>query len=210
LDHYIYQAIRYGIRKGASLPPCAPFLRAALTYCEHSESTNGIAKIIEHTASIARHLDNPEGKEYLQFFKDAFEISSNHHGTSREDIFLFCLQQLPIWVPGLLTYYDAIVRTDTEDFVQEIIFRHGPDADFGSSPDGVKKTEAVLTAARKLGIACLSYLHDTYVRQRQQAVRATLLSIQTVIEACAGYYDEESDEEADSRFREMRSSFYPL
>jgi len=54
-----------------------------------------------------------------------------------------------------------------------------------------------------LGIACLDYLQDTYVRPRQQAVRAMLANIQTVIEACQEFFDFDAKDMPARRYTEL-------
>jgi ubiquitin carboxyl-terminal hydrolase 34 len=205
IDPYIYQAIILGIRKGTSTAPCAPFLRAALTYCEESELPRAILNMVSHVAKVAGHLDNAEGREFLHFLKDVLELPTNHNGIPKEEIFQYCLDQVAYFGPGLLTYYDNTVRTETEDFLHDIILRHGPDADSGPSPIDVEKSNAIVLAAQKLGVACLDFLQEAYIRQRQQAVRATLINIQSVIESCSKFFDEENDDPLTIRFVDQRA-----
>jgi ubiquitin carboxyl-terminal hydrolase 34 len=205
IDTLIYQAITHGIRKVVSSVPCAAFLRAALIYCEHSRSPKAIPTMVIHVSRTAQHLENTEGKEFLQFFKDITTISSQTE-MSKLDLFKFYLDQLCCWGPGLLTYYDASVRSETEDFIQELLLRHGPDVDFGPSDDDVEKSTMITQGTQKLGIACLDYLDATYVRSRQTAVRATLVNIEAVIEACREFFAQNSPDALTRRFQDLMDS----
>jgi ubiquitin carboxyl-terminal hydrolase 34 len=212
VDTLIYQAITHGIRKGVSSVPCAAFLRAALIYCEHSRNPKAIPTMVMHVSRTAQHLENTEGKEFLQFFKDITAISGQTE-MSKLDMFKFFLDQLCCWGPGLLTYYDALVRSETEDFIQDILLRHGPEVDFGPSDDDVEKSTMITQGAQKLGIACLDYLDATYVRSRQTAVRATLVNIEAVIEACREFFPHSSPGLLTRRFQDLMDSkfaHYPL
>lgn len=206
LDQYIYQAIVHGIRKGVSSVPCAPFLRAALIYCQHSRNPRALVSMVMHVAKIASHLDNAEGKEFLQFFKDIVVLPCSHNEMEKEETYKFFLDQVTYWGPGLLTYYDNLVRAETEDFIQELILRHGSDINVEAPDDERENIKMIIQAGQKLGVACLDYLHDTYVRPRQQAVRATLNNIQAVIEACNDFFDFDSKDLLTRRFGEMSLS----
>jgi len=200
LDSYIFNAIARGIRKGAMTVPCGPFLRAAITYCEHSEAPGAISKMATHVCKVTNQIDNTEGKEFLQFFKDLVDLPSNHHGMPKEEILKLCLALCDTWAPGLLNYYDAAVREGTENFLSEILLRHGPHVDFGPSEAEVAKAQLIVEVAQNLGLACLEHLQNSYVSQRQQAVRAALESILGVIESCTLFFEEETDDERASLF----------
>jgi len=161
-----------------------------------------------HVSRTAQHLENTEGKEFLQFFKDITSISGQTE-MSKLDLFKFLLDQLCYWGPGLLTYYDALVRSETEDFIQELLLRHGPDVDFGPSDDDVEKSTMITQGAQKLGIACLDYLDATYVRSRQTAVRATLVNIEAVIEACREFFSQSSPDPLTRRFQDLIDTVIP-
>jgi ubiquitin carboxyl-terminal hydrolase 34 len=191
LDAYIYNAIISGIRKGTSFAPSGPFLQAAVLYCEHSEAHRAIPNMVTHVARVASEMDNTEGREFLQFFKNVYHLQSNHQDVPKDEIEQFCLSKVYLWAPVLLCYYDTLVRQETEEFLQDIVLRHSPTLD-PALPDAENaKARLVTTVAQKLGIACLEYLHETYIHLRQQAVRSNLVSIHTVIDNCAEFFDEE-------------------
>lgn len=211
IDNQIFNAITRGIKRDVT---SASFLRAALIYCEHSESEDGLVKMLEHVVNVCREIDNTEGKEFLQFFRGVSELKSNHNDISPEEIYKFSLEQIPLWAPSLLTYYEASVRADTEDFLTDILFSYDPEVKFGGdSEEDELRAKLIVSVSQTLGIACLRYLHETYIRARQQVVRASLFSIQAVINACAAYYDHsENDEERDGitqEYKDLRiSKFY--
>jgi ubiquitin carboxyl-terminal hydrolase 34 len=190
LDIFIYNTITQGIRKGSSLVPAGPFLQAAVLYCEHSESPQAIHNMVTFVARVASEFDNNEGREFLQFFKSVFHLQSNRTDIPKDEIEKFCLQRVPQWAPALLIYYEPIVRQETEEFLQDIILRH-PQVVASETPDAeAAKMTNIIIVAQKLGISCLEHLHETYIRLRQQAVRTSLLSIQSVIDNCTGFFDE--------------------
>jgi ubiquitin carboxyl-terminal hydrolase 34 len=211
LDHNIYQAIAHGIRKGISSIASGPFLRAALIYCEESEEEKAIPFMIQHVSKVAYHVDSAEGKDFLQFFKDVLDLPANKSETPQEDILKLVIENVIYWGPGLLTYYDSSIRLETETFIREMILNQDVDIASGASEEEIENSNLIVATARRLGVACLEYLQDTYIRQRQQAVRATLLNIHVVIDACAEFFDENSKDPITRRFIEQRAStfFHP-
>jgi ubiquitin carboxyl-terminal hydrolase 34 len=208
LDHNIFAAIIHGIRRNVSSVPCGPFLRAGLVYCQHSREPRALVNIVMHVSKIAAHLDNTEGKEFLQFFKDILQLQCDNNEMEKEETNKFFLDQALQWGPGLLTYYDTIVRAETEDFLQELILRPASDAaevlDRGVTDDKYEReVKPKIQAGQRLGVACLDYLQDTYVRPRQQAVRAMLANIQTVIEACQELFDFDIKDMLTRRYAEL-------
>jgi ubiquitin carboxyl-terminal hydrolase 34 len=206
IDFNIRQAILYGIRSGSSTPLSGPFLKAALIYCEHTETEGAIATMIQHIVKVASSVDNVEGKEFLQFFSEVCEISINKSNTPGEDIITFVTESIPVWGPGLLTYYDSSVRQSTEAFIQENLLRYGPHVDFGAADESGKKARTITHTARRLGVACLHFIQDTYIRHRAAAVRATMMNIQIVIEGCAAFFDEDDEDSNDQSFFEQKAS----
>lgn len=204
IDFNICQAILFGIRNGPSTPLSGPFLKAALIYCEYTEVEGAIAAMIQEVAKVANSVDNAEGKEFLQFFKDVTDITGNKSNTPHDDIVCVVIESVNQWGPGLLTSYDASVRSSTESLIQDIIIRHGPDVDFGLDDEDGRKARTIVVAAQTLGLACLDFIQETYIRQRVAAVRATLMSIQIIIEGCGTFFDDEDKD--DHRFFERKAS----
>lgn len=206
LDHYIHRAIVHGIRKGTSSVPSGSFFQAALLYCEHSEDPDGLATVVSHISLTASQIDNTEGREFLQFFKNIFNLQTTYRDISRDQIQIFCLGKIPQWAPALLCYYETLVRQETEEFLHDILLRFRPDSDFEIPELNPARTKALMSAAQKLGIGCLEHLQETYIRQRQQAVRSNLINIQSVIDACGHFFDEESKNNITHHFFSLRSS----
>ncbi|TAQ90895.1 hypothetical protein B7494_g771 [Chlorociboria aeruginascens] len=209
IDQSVYNAICHGIRKGVSTVSSASFLKAALVYCEHSETPTAISDMIPYVAKVASQLDNNDGLDFLQFFKDVIKLRSNRINVSMEDILKLSLVEVPLWAPALLSDYEPNVRSDTESFLNDLVLSHNPRG-LGSSSDIIEPSELIIESAQKLGINCLDYLHDVYLRQaRQPAVRATLINIHNVIELCSQFFNEGNGDELTSRFNELMSTVLP-
>ncbi|KAN0095287.1 ubiquitin C-terminal hydrolase-like protein [Hyaloscypha variabilis] len=212
LDDNIYAAITHGIRRNVTSAPCGPFLRAALTYCLHSTESRALVNMVMHVTKVATHVENVDGKEFLQFFKNVMKLECVNCDMEPEEIHQFFLEQATQWGPGLLTYYEMAVRADTEDFLQELIIKPASDASDQEIPDDESERERLrlaVIAGQKLGVTCLEYLQDSYVRPRQTAVRAIVANILTVIEACQQLFDFDSKDQLTRRFAEMSFSVTP-
>jgi ubiquitin carboxyl-terminal hydrolase 34 len=199
----VFPTIRFGIRKHSQSVSAAPFLRAALTYCSYTNSYDNLVAMIQTMSSLARQTEHGSGSEYLRFFKDLIDLQPVESVEDQHDYYRFVVEQIPIWAPSLLTYYDSNVRTDTEDYIQQIIFRD----DLDNSNDGLTEDhgndQTPIEVVKRLGVSCLKYLNEEHVRPRVTAIKATLLSIQTIITLCKPYYDEDSDDDLDLQFFEL-------
>jgi ubiquitin carboxyl-terminal hydrolase 34 len=201
IDGNIFSAILHGIRRNTSTLS-GPFLRAALVYCEHSEAERAIPNMVANVAKSAGHVENAEGREYLRFFKDFINLPSNYHDVEHDNIIRFCLNSIPAWAPTLLTYYESTVRADTEDFLNELIFSHGTDFDSSNSPSSSPEEDLVTAVAQRLANSCLEYVHEIYIRQRQQAVRTVLINIQNTIEQCVPFFGSDDNNPQKAQFRD--------
>jgi ubiquitin carboxyl-terminal hydrolase 34 len=203
---YILQAIVHGIKRGGNSLPAGPFLRAALVYakyCKRSDSPKAIPQILNSAAKAAGHLDSVDGPDFLDFFKEIYELGGSIEGIDPNDFQRLYVESIKYWAPALLTHFELPVRRGTENFLHELIRLHEETED-PQDRDGVIKRMAL-----GLGIACLEFLHDTYVRPRHQAVRDVLLSINAVIEACCNYCEENDKSREAIRFQELIKSVIP-
>jgi ubiquitin carboxyl-terminal hydrolase 34 len=191
LDHYILSAILQGIKQKSYT---RSFLRAALIYCAKSKNPKAFATIMVHTAKVASHNDI-DGKDFLQFFRDILSLDEGRLTLTKEEILKFSLEQLSIWAPALLIDPDQLVRESTESLLHELVLKHGPEIDFGSSEEDQTKASVLAMTAKKLGVACLDHLHDRYIKQHHTAIRLTLVSICNVIDKIRDFLDQEDVED---------------
>jgi ubiquitin carboxyl-terminal hydrolase 34 len=188
LDNNIFQAIIQGIRKNTPPLPCGPFLRAAVLYCHNSEMPDAVVRMITYVSKVASTIENTDGREFLQFFKDVINLSP--HRQNDPPILRICLEWVPKWAPALLNYWEASVRDSTEKLVYDILLCHNPEPEVEDD-----ETLADHIIIQNLGSACLSHLDEVYIKPRQQAVRVALENIARVIENCAAFFDEDNKDE---------------
>ncbi|RAL60589.1 hypothetical protein DID88_009784 [Monilinia fructigena] len=187
-DQYIYVAITHGIRRNNPLP-WVPFLRAAMLYCEHSENPQAIQDMASHVAKAAWYIDNNEGSEFLRFFKDLVNLQSNSSGISRKEITKIVLYTASDWAPAILTHYESAVRSDTEDFLGDLIFSLGIEIDNAGPASEIDLALYRMKMTQRLGYHCLDYLNDVYIVQRVQAVRPVMVNIEHVCSLCLQYFE---------------------
>jgi ubiquitin carboxyl-terminal hydrolase 34 len=208
LDVYIFNTIIVNIRRPLVSGSCGPFLRAAYTYCEYSKNPRGLLSMVTNVSKVAHQCENGEGKDFLQFFMRVYTISSSNTDMTKDQQYKFLLDQVAIWAPSLLTNYESSVRNDTEEFVSQILFR--ADDDFELDDYNFDPSDATCGAARKLGLECLSYLGEVYIRQRSQAVRSHFSSIDKILNECGRYFDPDPKDQLTRRFNEQRDRKFSL
>ncbi|CAD6506520.1 BgTH12-07747 [Blumeria graminis f. sp. triticale] len=200
IDIQVRHAIMGGIRHVSSSYPCRPFLMAASTYCEHSKDTHGIQLIIAHVSRTASLLENLEGSHFLQFFKEILSIEYFQSDISSEELYEFILDQIPTWAPCMLTLDDGNVRQQAEELIHEYLIvplareeeNNTPsDSEYLLSDKKAEKIRLLRQLSQKLAMSCLEYLVDNYIRPRQTVIRANLVNIQAVIEACENIFDQD-------------------
>ena len=74
--------------------------------------------------------------------------------------------------------------------------------------DNEERDIIIQNSAQKLGLACLEFIQDIYIRQRLQAVRTAMVQIQEVIEACADLYEEGEDNEMARQFLDLQRGLF--
>ncbi|KAI1143859.1 hypothetical protein F5Y05DRAFT_8632 [Hypoxylon sp. FL0543] len=204
MDQKMYATLRFGITGDLTSHAVSPYLRVAVTYCRYSTSVDNVHRLINWVSHQCKNLQNTEGRSFFEFQRDVFEGTRNTGETS-EEIQLHSLENIPKWAPGLLGYIDQAVSDEVDNFLHEKLFKHGLSPVFGESNGGLKRSQAINSAARRLGISCLEYLRDTYVVRAAQAARYTVIPLDRVVKKCEVYFniDEEMDDGLGAHFSEL-------
>lgn len=202
MDSMISQTILNNIRRPKNSAPREPFFSAALLYCRESWNPRGFLTMNQSITRLVHHSDNGEGSEFLRFFEVSFSICSSHCELSEKDLFKYRLNQISEWAPCLLVNYESVVRHGAEDFVEDVIFKAADEIDADDSESD--KNQTLINGAQKLGIACLEYLHERYIHQRQQAVRSHFASIEKVMGQCASFYSSDAKDPNTRKFNDLR------
>lgn len=116
--------IRTTLHAGISVDPAAlaaPFLRAALVYCEYVPNLTAAEGMISFVAKEVDSIGKSGGREHLDFFIHARRLRSTRQDANPEAFHRAVVATIPIWAPGLLTYCEESVRTDTFDLLKILL-----------------------------------------------------------------------------------------
>ncbi|KAF9874053.1 ubiquitin carboxyl-terminal hydrolase [Colletotrichum karsti] len=183
MEMKVFLAIRGMISGQIVGHPVAPYIAAAMLFSSQSRSKSHIEALFRHVADQCGTLQNAEGGAFLHFFKTAYQSLENGGGEDERDarISLY-IEQAPIWAPGLLGYYEADVRRETQDFLLAWLSKYPPE----NHED--KFAMAVNRSARQLAVNCLWYLRDNFLQRRTQVVKQHTESLQNIILECEPYF----------------------
>lgn len=195
LEEDVLMTLMDNTKAQASFILHAPYLRVAAVYCHVSHNAGNIDRLIKHIAKHSRVLANSEPKAVLGFFKNKAVVDGDRLNSeeSQETIDLQCLEYLPAWVPGLLAHYDPSVSISVEQVLQEKIFIHGSTPTFEEKYGGKGRAAAVVLSAQRVGLQCLQYIHENYIRRGNTVPAQTVTVLQRVLNLCGSYFDAEDD-----------------
>ncbi|KUI62719.1 Ubiquitin carboxyl-terminal hydrolase 34 [Cytospora mali] len=195
LEEDVLMTLMDNTKAQASFILHAPYLRVAAIYCHVSHNAGNIDRLIKHIAKHSRLLANSEPKAVLGFFKNKAVIDGDrvNSGELKESIELQCLDYLPIWVPGLLAHYDPNVSINVEQVLHEKIFIHGSSPTLDDKYGGQDLADAVVRSAQRVGLQCLQYIHENYIRRGTTVPAQTVTVLQRVLTQCGSYFNDEDD-----------------
>jgi ubiquitin carboxyl-terminal hydrolase 34 len=213
MDLRILNTLRRKLQADATVQPLDPFLRAAGRYLENTQSVGHSRSITRHIAAQAKSLQNTEGIAFLEFFSTSLNLK-RPNAEIVQAIEACSLETLPDWIPHLLVYGDSGVRYDTERFLDDELFGPVSNSDDAGDEDTamLERREGSKEVIRRLGMACLLYLRETYVRRRAQIARDSAGVIVHVVTKCSPYFTDEPgvDDERNAEFRNLHLGMYTL
>ena len=151
-DARIYHLVLYTIKNGINIDPAnlaAPFLKAALTFCECIHIPNLAERLITDIASEVDTIGQNGGREHLEFFVSARRIRSMRNVESPEIFSRAVLVNADRWAPQLLLYWDAEVRQGTTDLLKILLFQYDV-----NDMDDEELSDLIVVNGKKLGVAC--------------------------------------------------------
>lgn len=180
------------ITSGINIDPAtlaAPFLRAALVFCEACPIETNVRQVINYIAGEVDTIGVYGGREHLDFFSQARRIQSLSLERS-SDLFNRCvLKTVPQWAPPLVMYYEEPVRHGTIDLLKTLVFGHDIKA-----MDDEEYAELIETVGRELQVACTRRCFLLVQAQKTQDAKSVEQVI-TVIRHCLQmYYGPEHDQ----------------
>ena len=189
MDMAIASTLKSNIRREDSPNATEPFLRMSIQYLENTASLQRASQLLTHVAKENRHLQSTEAPAIIAFFRAALALKRPEEAMASQ-IRAICVALIPEWVPCLLVHYDNSVRAVMAEILELELFRFGPeyqiDDEGDMSDDG---REPMILTVQRLGIACLEYLRDAYVRRRAQIGRDQATIVSRVISHCAQAFE---------------------
>ncbi|KAI9796613.1 MAG: hypothetical protein M1833_006053 [Piccolia ochrophora] len=182
-NHALAKTLRQGIESDPA-SVAAPFLQAAVAYCENERSPRNIRDMIVSTARDVDTIGNTGGREHLQFFDALSELRNRRLENGSTLVRSHVLHTIHLWGPPLLLYWEPSVREDTEALLQRILFQHGS----LPLPDSSGTDARLESIARQLGDACLDKISDRYTGATLQVDYKMVEPISRVIEACRPFF----------------------
>lgn len=190
------------IKNGINVDPAslaAPYLRAAICFCECTPSPATAQHLIAFIAGEVDTIGISGGREHLDFFAQARRIRSLRPGIPPNFFNNCVLRAVPQWAPPLVVYWDEPIRKGTIDLLKTLIFGYDIKA-----MDDEEHAELIETAGRDLQVACARRCQGI-VQQQKTIDSKSVEQVVAVIKHCiSAYYDPEDDPrpvtEAESRF----------
>ncbi|KAL8350358.1 hypothetical protein RB598_005598 [Gaeumannomyces tritici] len=168
-----------------------PFLRAAVVFCRRSRNPSRINELFMHICDQCRSLNNNEGRAFLDFHRDVFEVLNVSGQQESMPFARDGLANLHKWVPFLMGYYEPQVGSDVFDFLFSEIFTHGPAADFEDDAGGVDRSEALDVAAQRVAIESLKLLKATYVLRGNQIQKQIFQNFEQLFDETDKYFEQD-------------------
>ena len=190
------------ITNGINIDPAtlaAPYLRAAIVFCEACPMESNARHLINYIAGEVDTIGVFGGREHLDFFSQARRIQSLRPERS-PDFFNRCvLKTVPQWAPPLVMYFEEPVRNGTIDLLKTLVFGHDIRA-----MDDEEYAELIEKVGRELQVTCTRRCQILVQAQKTQDAKSVEQVI-TVIRHCLSmYYAPEHDQrtiaEAESEF----------
>lgn len=193
---------------GISIDPASlasPYLAAALSFCDVCPSTHFATSMV---IQIAREVDTiglHGGKEHLEFFTHARRIQSTRL-RSPQFFSRLVLQNVPLWAPPLVMYWEECVRTGTIDLLRTLLFDHDI-----HTMDDEQQAEEIERIAKDLCRACVKRIQDQIVTPRRSVEIRSVDSVSMIIRHCIQtYYQIEVVEEDHETVMEAECMIHAL
>lgn len=207
------EAIQRTIMNGINVDPAhlaAPFLEAAISFCETSPYEEYVKEMIRYIAGEVETIGDHGGREHLEFFTRARRIISFREEFSRHFFSRTVMRAVPQWAPTLLQFRDENVRNATIEQLKHLLFDYDT-----RHMDDEEHADLIERAAKDLQVACTRRC-NALVQEQKPIDSKQVEQITTVIRHCLNtFYTPEEDQrpmtEAESKTHRssvLASSFY--
>jgi len=184
--------IQKTITNGVNIDPAtlaAPYLDAALVYCEACPYPNNAREVIKHIALEVDTIGNNGGSEHLEFFARARRLTNIRISRGAAFFTRHVLLNVPYWAPALLMYWEEPVRHDTIELLHSLVF--GRDT---QNMDNEAEAEQIEKTARELCMACVRRVDSAVIQEQKPVDTRQVENVDRVISYCIQKYcqDEEN------------------
>ena len=152
VDVRLHTPFRTTIQNGISVDPAihaAPYLRAALTFCECAISATAVEGLIRFIASEVESIGKSGGAEHLDFFVQARRLQNPRLNKPAKYFHRLVRRNVAQWAPTLLSYHEEGVRLATIHLLKVLLFTPDP-----TTEDDEEQEEEMLRAGKSLCLAC--------------------------------------------------------
>ena len=185
----LLESVQHTIVNGVNVDPAnmaAPFLQAAITFCECTPKKVSAQQVIEHIAKEVDTIGTSGGREHLDFFSHTRRLRSLHSNIS-EGFFNRCvLVTVPQWAPKLLMYWEEVIRNNTLDLLKTLLFGYNH-----KDMDEEEHADLICAVGRDLQKSCLQRCCATVQQQKTIDGRSVEQVVQVIKHCLDTYYDEE-------------------
>ena len=185
-DPALLSAIQKTIVSGVNIEPAtlaAPYLSAALIFCEFCPENLSIKELIKDIALEVDTIGMHGGQEHLEFFAYARRLSNSQVPKSQISFHRLVLSTVPCWAPALMMYWEENIRLKTIELLKTLVF----DCDTRNM-DNEREANEIERVGRELCEACLKRLEDNVIEPQKQIEGKLVDNVIQVIKHCVQVY----------------------
>ncbi|KAJ5088051.1 hypothetical protein N7456_011667 [Penicillium angulare] len=176
---------------------CASFLGAAIVFCKHAPDDAEVMNMIDFVAKGVDSINNSGGVDHVDFFR---QLCTPHTANERLSLntewFSSAVQQkIPDFVPTLLIDPERVVRLETLDLANRLLFATDSDEEMSEGPPSLH-----IMIGKQLGKACVEKVNRTFLTGQIASVESRLVYpiTSTITHCLENYFD--SNAEVDQEF----------
>ncbi|CAK7220748.1 hypothetical protein SEUCBS140593_004335 [Sporothrix eucalyptigena] len=206
MEAKIFTTIKANITCNSAAVPQSPFLRSAVVFMRNVKSARLATQMMAHLSGQCRGLANNEGRAFFEALRGLYYGNTGTAGQIDVLALMDGLRYIPIWVPGLLCYFDTSVSLSVESFLQDAIFQHGPDSTFDDDEGGQERAAMLKLTAKRLGVETLQYIQSTFIEREIPINSSIAATFQRLLTQCTPYYaplDDGTNDELSLQFHQL-------
>ncbi|KJR88706.1 uncharacterized protein SPSK_06843 [Sporothrix schenckii 1099-18] len=213
MEAKVYTTLKANVSSNAAAAPQSPFLRATIVFLQNAKSEPLASGMMKHLSEQCRGVAHGEGRMFFETLRGLYHGRTAATGQVDVKAIIDGLRYIPIWVPGLLCYFDMSVTSHVEAFLQENIFSYGPNPQFEEDEGGQERATELVLAVKRLGVEMFQYIQVAFI-QRDAPISGTVVgAVQRLMTECVPYYsqaDGEPEDELSAQFLNLSTSAYSV